>query len=56
MQNNRPLFSVLIANHNDGSFVTDGADIVPLMIKACTNTDDSYWFDAIWTHSPEPEK
>lgn len=43
-------------NHNDGSFVADGADIVPLMIKACTNTDASYWFDAIWTHSPEPEK
>lgn len=40
-------------NHNDGSFVVDGAEIVPMMIKACTNTDDSYWFDAIWTHSPE---
>jgi hypothetical protein len=40
-------------NHNDGSFVVDGAEIVPMMIKACTNTDDSYWFDSIWTHSPE---
>ncbi|MBE6260462.1 MAG: glycoside hydrolase family 5 protein [Prevotella sp.] len=41
-------------DHNDGHYVIDGADIVPMMIKACTSTDTSYWFDTIWNHSPAP--
>lgn len=41
-------------NHGSGAFVADGATIVPMMINACTNTDDdNYWFDTIWNKSPE---
>ena len=38
-------------DHATGAFVGD-ADIVPMMVKACTNTDESYWFDTIWSKSP----
>ena len=41
-------------DHDSGAFVADGATIVPMMINACTNTDDdNYWFDTIWNKSPE---
>ncbi|MBQ7420258.1 MAG: cellulase family glycosylhydrolase [Prevotella sp.] len=41
-------------DHANGDFLGDGADIVPVMIKACT--DASYdSFDAIWAKSPVAE-
>ena len=40
-------------DHNTGDFLADGATVVPLMVKACTSTDNSYWFDTIWNHSPQ---
>lgn len=42
-------------NHADGSWLNDSETLVPLMIKACTSTDESYWFDAIWNTSPVVE-
>lgn len=42
-------------NHNNGQFVCDGADVVPLMIKACTNTESGYNFYTIWDKSPAAE-
>jgi endoglucanase len=39
-------------DHATGNFAADGAEIVPLMIKACTSTDEGYWFDTIWNKSP----
>ena len=38
-------------DHATGAYVGD-AEIVPMMIKACTSTDTSYWFDTIWNKSP----
>ena len=38
-------------DHATGAFVGD-AEIVPMMIKACTDTDQAYWFDTIWSKSP----
>ena len=43
-------------NHSTGDFVADGASIVPMMIKACTDTDKSYDFYTIWKNSPEAAK
>ena len=41
-------------DHATGEFLGDGAEIVPMMIKACT--DASYIdFDAIWAKSPTAE-
>lgn len=38
-------------DHATGVFINDSNDLIPMMIKACT--DNSYdGFDAIWTHSP----
>ena len=38
-------------NHATGEYTGDAEDIVPMMIKACT--DDSYSdFPAIWNNSP----
>jgi endoglucanase len=42
-------------DHATGNFVADGAEIVPMMIKACTSTDGNYWFDTIWNNSPAAE-
>ncbi len=42
-------------DHTSGDFVADGDVIVPMMIKACTSTDESYWFDTIWNNSPAAE-
>ena len=42
-------------SHKTGNFVADGAEVIPMMIKACTSGDYSYWFDTIWTHSPAAE-
>ena len=39
-------------DHATGDFKADGADIVPMMIKACTSTDSSYNFYSIWDKSP----
>ena len=39
-------------DHSTGAYVADGAEVVPMMIKACTSTDSSYWFDTIWSKSP----
>ena len=41
-------------NHATGDYVGD-AEIVPMMIKACTSTDESYWFDTIWSKTPAYE-
>ena len=41
-------------NHNNGEFVADGAEIIPMMIRACTDPDSNYWFYEIWDHSPNP--
>lgn len=38
-------------DHATGAFVGD-ATLVPMMVKACTDTDSSYWFDTIWDKSP----
>ena len=39
-------------DHATGAYVGD-PEIVPMMIKACTSTDeDNYWFDKIWSKSP----
>ena len=42
-------------DHTTGAYVADGAEMVPMMIKACTSTDNSYWFDTIWAKSPVME-
>lgn len=39
-------------DHSTGAYVADGAEVVPMMIQACTSTDSSYWFDTIWDKSP----
>ena len=39
-------------DHADGSWLNDGGTVVPMMIKACTDTDESYWFNTIWDKSP----
>ncbi len=41
-------------DHADGSWICDEA-LVPMMIKACTSTDSSYWFDTIWNNAPAAE-
>ncbi len=41
-------------DHADGSWICD-EDLVPMMIKACTSTDSSYWFDTIWNKAPVAE-
>jgi hypothetical protein len=41
-------------DHSTGDYLGDGADVVPMMIKACTS--DSYDdFPAIWAKSPVVE-
>ena len=42
-------------NHTTGAYEADGADVVPMMIKACTSNDANYWFDTIWDKSPAAE-
>ena len=39
-------------DHDTGTWLNDGATLVPMMVKACTSTDASYWFDTIWEKSP----
>ncbi len=39
-------------DHANGSWVNNSETLVPMMIKACTSTDTSYWFDTIWNHAP----
>ncbi len=39
-------------DHADGSWINDSGTMVPLMLKACTSTDTSYWFDTIWNKAP----
>jgi endoglucanase len=39
-------------DHATGAWLNDSETVVPAMIKACTSTDESYWFDAIWAKSP----
>ena len=39
-------------DHDTGAWLNDGATLVPMMVKACTSTDASYWFDTIWEKSP----
>ena len=39
-------------NHANGEYLGDAAEIVPMMIKACTSTDSSYDFPTIWNKSP----
>jgi len=38
-------------DHTTGEFVGD-TSVVPMMIKACTSTDESYYFPTIWNNSP----
>jgi endoglucanase len=40
-------------DHATGAWVNDSETMVPIMVKACTSTDESYWFEAIWAKSPE---
>jgi len=42
-------------DHTTGAWVNDSETVVPMMVKACTSTDSSYWFDTIWNNSPEAE-
>jgi hypothetical protein len=38
-------------DHADGSWLNDSETTVPMMLKACT--DSNYdWFDKIWNRSP----
>ena len=39
-------------DHATGAWLNDGGTVVPMMIKACTDTDESYWFNTIWDKSP----
>lgn len=39
-------------DHATGAWLNDGATLVPMMVKACTDADASYWFDTIWEKSP----
>ena len=41
-------------DHATGDYIGD-AEIVPMMVKACTDTDESYWFNNIWDKSPAYE-
>ncbi len=42
-------------DHADGSWLNDSETLVPLMIKANTDADTSYWFDTVWNNSPAAE-
>lgn len=42
-------------DHANGSWMNDSEETVPMMINACTNTDESYWFDTIWSKAPVAE-
>lgn len=39
-------------NHDDGTFIMDGASLIPMMVRAATSTDSSYDFYTIWNNSP----
>ena len=39
-------------DHETGEWLNDSETTVPMMIKACTSTDSSYGFSAIWAKSP----
>jgi endoglucanase len=41
-------------DHATGAWLNDSETVVPMMIRACTDTDESYWFPTIWDHSPVP--
>jgi endoglucanase len=41
-------------DHASGAWLNDSETVVPMMIRACTDTDESYWFPTIWDHSPVP--
>ena len=41
-------------DHSTGNLIGD-ADLVPMMVKACTSTDNSYFFPTIWNNSPAAE-
>ena len=42
-------------DHTTGGWLNDSETVVPMMIKACTSTDESYWFNTIWNNSPAAE-
>ncbi len=40
-------------DHNNGSFVRDGADLIPMMVKAATSNDTSYTYGTVWDNAPK---
>lgn len=38
-------------DHSTGAFIGD-PEIIPMMVKACTSNESSYWFDTIWAKAP----
>jgi endoglucanase len=39
-------------DHANGSWLNDSETMVPLMIRACTSSDESYTFQSIWDKAP----
>lgn len=39
-------------DHENGNWLNDSETLVPMMVKACTNTDESYNFQSIWSKAP----
>ena len=40
-------------DHNNGAFVRDGANLIPMMVKAATSDDSSYTYGTVWDKAPE---
>ena len=39
-------------DHENGNWLNDSETLVPMMVKACTSTDESYSFQSIWSKAP----
>ena len=40
-------------DHNNGAFVRDGANLIPMMVKAATSSDTSYTYGTVWDNAPK---
>ena len=40
-------------DHNNGDFVRDGANLIPMMVNAATSNDASYTYATVWDKAPK---
>lgn len=40
-------------DHNNGDFVRDGANLIPMMVKAATSNDPAYTYGTVWNNAPK---